>query len=140
MFLSFCVGGIILVWVANFVSDFDAGTSIVIVIIAIILVISGLHGYIVSESNNSNSGKSSEQLIQETQDEDQKENHEKDNKKAQKETREIQGKKLRKLAASGNSDIFIDGEPVSDDFDLDGIRLKDYEIKFKNGKVYLISY
>lgn len=82
MFLSFCVGGIILVWVANFVSDFDAGTSIVIVIIAIILVISGLHGYIVSESNNSNSGKSSEQLIQETQDEDQKENHEKDNKKA----------------------------------------------------------
>lgn len=82
MFLSFCVGGIILVWVANFVSDFDAGTSIVIVIIAIILVISGLHGYIVSESNNSNSGKSSEQLIQETQDEDQKENHGKDNKKA----------------------------------------------------------
>lgn len=80
--LSFCVGGIILVWVANFVSDFDAGTSIVIVIIAIILVISDLHGYIVSESNNSNSGKSSEQLIQETQDEDQKENHEKDNKKA----------------------------------------------------------
>lgn len=140
MFLSFCVGRIILVWVANFVSDFDAGTSIVIVIIAIILVISVLHGYIVSESNNSNSGKSSEQLIQETQDEDQKENHEKDNKKAQKETREIQEKKLRKLAASGNSDIFIDGEPVSDDFDLDGIRLKDYEIKFKNGKVYLISY
>ena len=44
------------------------------------------------------------------------------------------------MAASENSDIFIEGEPVSDDFDLDGIRLKDYEIKFKNGKVYLISY
>jgi hypothetical protein len=32
VFLSFCVGGIILVWVANFVPDFDAGTGIVIVI------------------------------------------------------------------------------------------------------------
>lgn len=58
----------------------------------------------------------------------------------EKEKRKTQEKKLRQLAASGNSDIFIDGEPVSDDFDLDGIRLKDYEIKFKNGKVYLISY
>ncbi len=44
------------------------------------------------------------------------------------------------MAASGNANIFIDGELVSDDFDLDGIRLKDYKIKFKNGKVYLISY
>ena len=59
---------------------------------------------------------------------------------SQKKTREKQEKKLQKLATSGNADIFIDGEPVSDDFDLDGIRLKDYEIKFKNGKVYLISY
>lgn len=47
---------------------------------------------------------------------------------------------MRKLAVSGEADIFINGEPTSDDFDLDGIRLKDYEIKFKNGKVYLISY
>lgn len=59
---------------------------------------------------------------------------------SQKKTRENQEKKLRKLAVSGEADIFINGEPTSDDFDLDGIRLKNYEIKFKNGKVYLISY
>lgn len=51
---------------------------------------------------------------------------------SQKKTRENQEKKLRKLAVSGEADIFINGEPTSDDFDLDGIRLKDYEIKFKN--------
>ena len=35
--------------------------------------------------------------------------------------------------------IFIDGKSADDDFDLDGIRLKDYDIKFNDGKVYLIS-
>ena len=58
----------------------------------------------------------------------------------EKEKRKTQEKKLRQLAASGDADIVIDGKPAGDNFDLDGIRLKDYEIKFKNGKVYLISY
>ena len=47
--------------------------------------------------------------------------------------------KLHKLAASGKAKIVIDGEPTSDEFDIDGIKLKDYDIKFKNGKVYLMS-
>lgn len=54
-------------------------------------------------------------------------------------TRKEQEEKLHKLAASGKAKIVIDGEPTSDEFDIDGIRLKDYDIKFKNGKVYLIS-
>lgn len=56
-----------------------------------------------------------------------------------KQTRKEQEEKLHKLAASGKAQIVIDGEPTSDEFDIDGIRLKDYDIKFKNGKVYLIS-
>lgn len=56
-----------------------------------------------------------------------------------KQTRKEQEKKLHKLAASGKAKIVIDGEPTSDEFDIDGIKLKDYDIKFKNGKVYLIS-
>lgn len=54
-------------------------------------------------------------------------------------TRKEQEEKLHKLAASGKAKIVIDGEPTSDEFDIDGIRLKDYDVKFKNGKVYLIS-
>ena len=57
-----------------------------------------------------------------------------------KQTRKEQEEKLHKLAASGKAKIVIDGEPTSDEFDIDGIKLKDYDIKFKNGKVYLISY
>ena len=56
-----------------------------------------------------------------------------------KQTRKEQEEKLHKLAASGKAKIVIDGEPTSDEFDIDGIKLKDYDIKFKNGKVYLIS-
>lgn len=56
-----------------------------------------------------------------------------------KQTGKEQEEKLHKLAASGKAKIVIDGEPTSDEFDIDGIRLKDYDIKFKNGKVYLIS-
>lgn len=56
-----------------------------------------------------------------------------------KQTRKEQEEKLHKLAASGKVKIVIDGEPTSDEFDIDGIKLKDYDIKFKNGKVYLIS-
>lgn len=54
-------------------------------------------------------------------------------------TRKEQEEKLHKLVASGKAKIVIDGEPTSDEFDIDGIKLKDYDIKFKNGKVYLIS-
>ena len=57
-----------------------------------------------------------------------------------KQTRKEQEEKLHKLAASGKAKIVIDGEPTSGEFDIDGIKLKDYDIKFKNGKVYLISY
>lgn len=56
-----------------------------------------------------------------------------------KQTREQQVQKLHKLVTSGKAKIVIDGEPTSDEFDIDGIRLKDYDVKFKNGKVYLIS-
>lgn len=56
-----------------------------------------------------------------------------------KQTREQQERKLHKLVTSGEAKIVIDGEPTSDEFDIDGIKLKDYDIKFKNGKVYLIS-
>lgn len=56
-----------------------------------------------------------------------------------KQTRKEQEEKLHKLAASGKAKIVIDGEPTSDEFDIDGINLKDYDVKFKNGKVYLIS-
>lgn len=56
-----------------------------------------------------------------------------------KQTRKEQEEKLHKLAASGKAKIVIDGEPTSDEFDIDGIKLKDYDIKFKNGKVYLMS-
>lgn len=56
-----------------------------------------------------------------------------------KQTRKEQEEKLHKLAASGKAKIVIDGEQTSDEFDIDGIKLKDYDIKFKNGKVYLIS-
>lgn len=56
-----------------------------------------------------------------------------------KQTRKEHEEKLHKLAASGKAKIVIDGEPTSDEFDIDGINLKDYDIKFKNGKVYLIS-
>lgn len=55
-------------------------------------------------------------------------------------TRKNQEKKLKELIDSGKADIFINGEPAAENFDLNGIRLKDYEIKFKGGKVYLIHY
>lgn len=47
---------------------------------------------------------------------------------------------MKELADSGKATIFIDGKPTGDNFDPDGIRLDKYEIKFKNDKVYLISY
>lgn len=55
-------------------------------------------------------------------------------------TRKNQEKKLKELIDSGKADIFINGEPAAENFDLNGIQLKDYEIKFKGGKVYLIHY
>ena len=58
---------------------------------------------------------------------------------SKKQTRKEQEEKLHKLVTSSKAKIVIDGEPTSDEFDIDGIKLKDYDIKFKNGKVYLIS-
>lgn len=57
----------------------------------------------------------------------------------EKQTRKQQVQKLHKLVAANKVKIFIDGKSADDDFDLDGIRLKDYDIKFNDGKVYLIS-
>ena len=57
----------------------------------------------------------------------------------ERENRASQEEKLQQLVDSGNADIVIDGRSADDNFDLDSIRLKNYEIKFKNGKVYLIS-
>lgn len=59
---------------------------------------------------------------------------------AERENRASQEEKLQQLVDSGKADIVIGGKPAGDDFDLDGIRLKDYEIKFKNVKVYLINH
>lgn len=60
--------------------------------------------------------------------------------KEDKETRKSQERRLKELADSGKATIFIDGKPTGDNFDPGGIRLDKYEIKFKNDKVYLISY
>lgn len=108
-------------------------------IIAVCLYIYSVYGFIKSEVFSEQPAQKTES--QETQKDDLKEeNHTKEYSESQKETCKIQERKLRKLVDSGKTDIFINGEPTNDDFDLDGIRLKDYEIKFKNGKVYLISY
>ena len=56
-----------------------------------------------------------------------------------KQTRKEQEEKLHKLVTANEAKIFIDGKPAGEDFDLNGINLKDYDIKFKGGRVYLIS-
>ena len=138
-FLFFCMCAYVLGWFAKSVMDDDVNTGIAIMIIAVCLYIYSGYGFIKSEVFSEQPAQETES--QETQKDDLKEeNHTKEYSESQKETRKIQERKLRKLVDSGKTDIFINGEPASDDFDLDGIRLKDYEIKFKNGKVYLISY
>lgn len=57
----------------------------------------------------------------------------------EKQIREQQEQKLHKLVAANKVTIFIDGKSAGEDFDLNGINLKDYDIKFKGGRVYLIS-
>lgn len=42
-------------------------------------------------------------------------------------------------AQNEDIDIYIDGEPVSDEFDINGIDLHDYTIKIENNTLYLIS-
>lgn len=37
----------------------------------------------------------------------------------------------------GEKDVYINGVPVPDDFDLDGISLRDYHIEIKKDKIYL---
>ena len=53
-----------------------------------------------------------------------------------------QQKMYRKAVESAQDediDIYIDGEPVSDNFDINGIDLHDYTIKIENNTLYLIS-
>lgn len=53
-----------------------------------------------------------------------------------------QHKMYRKAVESAQNediDIYIDGEPVSDNFDINGIDLHDYTIKIENNTLYLIS-
>lgn len=47
--------------------------------------------------------------------------------------------KVVESAQNKDMDIYIDGEPVSDEFDIKGIDLDKYNIKIKNDTVYLIS-
>ncbi|MDY5181182.1 hypothetical protein [Butyribacter sp.] len=46
---------------------------------------------------------------------------------------------IKTSPCSKDMDIYIDGEPVSDEFDIKGIDLDKYNIKIKNDTVYLIS-
>lgn len=48
-------------------------------------------------------------------------------------------KKAVESAQDEDIDIYIDGEPVSDNFDINGIDLHDYTIKIENNTLYLIS-
>lgn len=38
---------------------------------------------------------------------------------------------------SGEKDVYINGVPVPDDFDLNGISLRNYHIEIKKDKIYL---
>ena len=42
-------------------------------------------------------------------------------------------------AYNKGADVIIDGEPVSDNFDINGIDLHDYTIKIENNTLYLIK-
>lgn len=42
-------------------------------------------------------------------------------------------------AYNKGADVYIDGEPVSDNFDINGIDLHDYTIKIENNTLYLIK-
>ena len=42
-------------------------------------------------------------------------------------------------AYNKGADVYIDGEPVSDNFDINGIDLHDYAIKIENNTLYLIK-
>ena len=130
-FLLCCVFVYVLFGISYFCMNKDINAKIAIFIIATIFIIAicltifGVYGFVKSVESSKQPTQKAEVI--ETQ-------------QSEKETRKTQERKLRKLVASGKADIFIDGEPTSDDFDLDGIRLKDCKIKFKNRKVYLISY
>lgn len=39
----------------------------------------------------------------------------------------------------GKTTIYIDGNPVGDDFNIDGINLKNYSVKVDGDKIYLMS-
>lgn len=42
-------------------------------------------------------------------------------------------------AYNKGADVYIDGKPVSDNFDINGIDLHDYTIKIENNTLYLIK-
>lgn len=42
-------------------------------------------------------------------------------------------------AYNKGADVYIDGDPVSDNFDINGIDLHDYTIKIENNTLYLVS-
>lgn len=46
---------------------------------------------------------------------------------------------IKTFSCDEDMDIYIDGEPVSDNFDINGIDLHDYTIKIENNTLYLIS-
>lgn len=43
----------------------------------------------------------------------------------------------KKLIESGEAEIYMEGEPVSDKFEIDGIDINRYHVKVKGKKVYI---
>lgn len=57
-------------------------------------------------------------------------------------SQEMYKKEMYKKAMTAynkGADVYIDGEPVSDNFDINGIDLHDYTIKIENNTLYLIK-
>lgn len=54
-------------------------------------------------------------------------------------TEDATEKEVLELADNEGVQIFINGEPVSENFDINGIDLDDYEINISGNKVYLMN-
>ncbi len=46
-------------------------------------------------------------------------------------------KTAKKLIDSGEAEIYMEGEPVSDKFEIEGIDINRYRVKVKGKKVYI---
>ena len=46
-------------------------------------------------------------------------------------------KTAKKLIDSGEAEIYMEGEPVSDEFEIEGIDINRYRVKVKGKKVYI---